>query len=168
MIQLKSAQARRGLSPDQLQPREVVRILSGDPSRGALSLDMEEPLRTGQKVQVRSKQTPPKTYSDGHSSMVTLPSTVHAKEQDIKVKQCLDVRTGYTVVLDPSFGRYHSTTRLTIRGDQRDRGNLSGHRRWFLLQPRRAGYEQGETIGWKCMQGRRGTRLDESLVENQR
>ena len=40
------------------QPREVVRILSGDPSRGALSLDMEEPLRTGQKVQVRLKRRP--------------------------------------------------------------------------------------------------------------
>lgn len=34
------------------EPREVVRILSGDPSRGALSLDMEAPLRTGQRVQV--------------------------------------------------------------------------------------------------------------------
>jgi hypothetical protein len=33
--------------------QRVVRIMSGDPSRGAVSLEMEEPLRVGQKVQVR-------------------------------------------------------------------------------------------------------------------
>lgn len=31
---------------------KVVKILSGDPSRGALSLDMEEPVLGGQRVQV--------------------------------------------------------------------------------------------------------------------
>ena len=31
---------------------KVVKILSGDPSRGAMSLDWEEPLSAGQKVQV--------------------------------------------------------------------------------------------------------------------
>lgn len=35
------------------QPYQVVKIMSGDPSRGAISLEMEEPLLTGQKVQVR-------------------------------------------------------------------------------------------------------------------
>jgi hypothetical protein len=33
----------------------MVKILSGDPSRGALSLDMVEPLREGQTVQVDIK-----------------------------------------------------------------------------------------------------------------
>lgn len=37
--------------------REVVRLLSGDPSRGALSLDMEDSLRVGQRVQVSLKGT---------------------------------------------------------------------------------------------------------------
>ena len=32
--------------------KRVVKILSGDPSRGALSLEMEEPLLPGQRVQV--------------------------------------------------------------------------------------------------------------------
>jgi len=32
----------------------VVKILSGDPSRGAMSLDMEDPLLKGQTVQVSS------------------------------------------------------------------------------------------------------------------
>jgi len=30
----------------------MIKILSGDPSRGAMSLDMEEPLTSGEKVQV--------------------------------------------------------------------------------------------------------------------
>lgn len=34
--------------------REAVKILSGDPSRGALSLEMEDSLSSGQAVQVRS------------------------------------------------------------------------------------------------------------------
>jgi hypothetical protein len=33
----------------------IVKILSGDPSRGAMSLDMEDPLLTGQRVQVSKK-----------------------------------------------------------------------------------------------------------------
>lgn len=37
---------------------KVVRILSGDPSRGALSLDMEDPLREGQRVQVSHCNAP--------------------------------------------------------------------------------------------------------------
>ena len=33
--------------------REVVKLMSGDPSRGALSLEMEDSVRVGQVVQVR-------------------------------------------------------------------------------------------------------------------
>jgi len=36
---------------------QVVKILSGDPSRGAISLEMEEPLLSGQKVQVGPLKT---------------------------------------------------------------------------------------------------------------
>jgi hypothetical protein len=32
--------------------RSVVKLMSGDPSRGALGLDTEDSLRTGQRVQV--------------------------------------------------------------------------------------------------------------------
>lgn len=32
--------------------RQVVRILSGDPARGAMSLEMEQPLRAGMRCQV--------------------------------------------------------------------------------------------------------------------
>ena len=35
-------------------PERVVKILSGDPSRGALALETEEPLLPGQKFQVSS------------------------------------------------------------------------------------------------------------------
>jgi hypothetical protein len=35
-----------------LDSGRVVRILSGDPSRGAMSLDMEDPLLQGQTIQV--------------------------------------------------------------------------------------------------------------------
>lgn len=38
------------ISPDG--SKEVVRLVSGDPSRGALSLDTEDSLRVGQTVQV--------------------------------------------------------------------------------------------------------------------
>lgn len=40
------------LALDERQPYQVVKIMSGDPSRGAISLEMEEPLLTGQRVQV--------------------------------------------------------------------------------------------------------------------
>ncbi|KAJ9123115.1 hypothetical protein QFC22_001306 [Naganishia vaughanmartiniae] len=40
-------------SRDSTVPYQVVKIMSGDPSRGAISLEMEEPLLTGQRVQVR-------------------------------------------------------------------------------------------------------------------
>jgi hypothetical protein len=33
--------------------REIVKLMSGDPSRGALSLEMEDSIRVGQVVQVR-------------------------------------------------------------------------------------------------------------------
>ena len=39
-------------SPNALQPDNVVRILSGDPSKGALSLETEASLVPGQLVQV--------------------------------------------------------------------------------------------------------------------
>lgn len=35
--------------------KRVIRILSGDPSRGAMSLDMEDSIITGQVVQVSKK-----------------------------------------------------------------------------------------------------------------
>lgn len=38
--------------------QQVVKIVSGDPSRGAMSLEMEQPLRVGQKVQVSQAAWP--------------------------------------------------------------------------------------------------------------
>lgn len=42
----------RGQGDAAGQPDRIVRIQSGDPSRGALALEMEEPLLPGQRVQV--------------------------------------------------------------------------------------------------------------------
>ncbi|KAJ9107417.1 hypothetical protein QFC21_000868 [Naganishia friedmannii] len=42
-------------SRDSTVPYQVVKIMSGDPSHGAISLEMEEPLLTGQKVQFMHK-----------------------------------------------------------------------------------------------------------------
>ncbi|ORY35549.1 hypothetical protein BCR39DRAFT_510672 [Naematelia encephala] len=39
------------LSPDDSKIQRAVKILSGDPSRGAISLEMEEPLLVGQRIQ---------------------------------------------------------------------------------------------------------------------
>lgn len=44
---------KKSVFPDYLQDiKRVIKILSGDPSRGAMSLDMEDSIITGQVVQV--------------------------------------------------------------------------------------------------------------------
>ncbi|KAK8854772.1 hypothetical protein IAR55_003511 [Kwoniella newhampshirensis] len=43
---------------EQGDVKRVVKILSGDPSRGALSVDMEDPLLVGQTVQFMHRSTP--------------------------------------------------------------------------------------------------------------
>lgn len=45
--------SEKSVFPDYLQDvKRVIKILSGDPSRGAMSLDMEDSIITGQAVQV--------------------------------------------------------------------------------------------------------------------
>lgn len=44
---------KNSVFPDYLQDiKRVIKILSGDPSRGAMSLDMEDSIIAGQVVQV--------------------------------------------------------------------------------------------------------------------
>lgn len=50
------------LSPDLMRQEtiKVVKILSGDPSRGALALETEDPLLPGQMIQVTSLYSSPR------------------------------------------------------------------------------------------------------------
>ncbi|KAI5455377.1 hypothetical protein NCC49_000191 [Naganishia albida] len=52
-------------------PYQVVKIMSGDPSRGAISLEMEEPLLTGQRVQFMHKPraTAPSSFTPRHDEV---------------------------------------------------------------------------------------------------
>lgn len=45
--------------------RQVVRILSGDPARGAMSLEMEQPLRAGWRCQVSLKRIEQSMFGPG-------------------------------------------------------------------------------------------------------
>lgn len=62
MLQVEAISGSGSLLTDSLsayqQPSRVIRIMSGDPSRGAISIDMEDPLRVGQQVQVSATPCP--------------------------------------------------------------------------------------------------------------
>ncbi|WWD19082.1 hypothetical protein CI109_103540 [Kwoniella shandongensis] len=83
---------------EQGDVKRVVKILSGDPSRGALSVDMEDPLLVGQTVQFMHRSTPVSPVHPSPSlSSITFSSIPKSDEVD-------DVPVGTPRVVDGFLG----------------------------------------------------------------